>query len=115
MLVARGQRPSLRSKPMKESVSKAATARNRDRKPMLYCICSFTFLSFNPVWAQNWTQTSAPQNTWNAIAMSADGTKLAAVAGIGFGGDGLIYTSTDSGKTWIATSAPFRNWTAIAS
>jgi hypothetical protein len=100
---------------MKESVSKAATARNRDRKPMLCCICSFTFLSFNPVWAQNWTQTSAPQNTWNAIAMSADGTKLAAVAGIGFGGDGLIYTSTDSGKTWIATSAPFRNWTAVAS
>jgi hypothetical protein len=41
--------------------------------------------------------------------MSADGTKVAA------GSRGLIYSSTDSGRTWSVTSAPTRFWISIAS
>ena len=55
----------------------------------------------NSTFAQTWTQTSAPTNSWNAIASSADGTKL--VAAIYGGG---IYVSTNSGATWKLTPAP---------
>ena len=48
---------------------------------------------------------------WDAIASSADGTKLAATA---FGGG--IYISLDAGASWTqATNAPAANWSAIAS
>ena len=68
-------------------------------------------LTANFALAQTWTQTSAPINSWDAIASSADGTKL--VAGIDNGG---IYTSTDSGSTWTLTSAVTTNmWTSVAS
>lgn len=40
-----------------------------------------------------WTQTSAPNQFWAAIASSSDGTKLAAI------GD-YFETSTNSGMTW---------------
>jgi hypothetical protein len=57
-----------------------------------------------------WTATSAPSNSWSSIASSADGTKLAAsIAG------GLIYTSSNSGATWIQSGAPSANWNCIAS
>lgn len=57
-----------------------------------------------------WTQTSAGNRYWTAIASSADGTKLAAA----WMGDG-IYRSTDSGASWTQTSAPRANWYRIAS
>jgi len=58
-----------------------------------------------------WVQTSAPNEPWTSIASSADGNKLAAVAL-----DGGIYTSTNSGQTWIQeTNAPITNWVAVAS
>jgi len=44
------------------------------------------------------------------VACSADGTKLvAAVDG------GLIYTSPDSGITWITNNMPSKNWNSVAS
>ena len=46
-----------------------------------------------------------------AIASSSDGTRLAGAVQSGY-----IYTSTDSGKSWITcTAAGVRYWTAIAS
>jgi hypothetical protein len=70
----------------------------------------------NSAFGQTWTQTSAPTNAdWSSIASSADGTKLAAAAGLSYGGDGLIYISTNSGVDWMQTSAPSNSWTAIAS
>src|SRR6267378_267177 len=61
--------------------------------------------------AQNWTQTSAPNNGgWDGVASSADGTKLVSVIW-----PGSIYTSTNSGATWTNTSAPNKNWGAVAS
>jgi hypothetical protein len=67
-----------------------------------------------------WTRTSAPTNSWSAVASSADGTKLVAVAapyydGNNYLGEGAIYRSLDSGVTWTPTSAPSNRWSAVAS
>ena len=67
-----------------------------------------------------WLQTAAPSNNWIAVVCSADGIKLAAAAtGYWENGtnliSGAIYTSADSGATWVQRSAPGTNWTAIAS
>ena len=58
----------------------------------------------------NWTRASAPVLPYLAIASSADGTRLAAVAN-----GGGIYVSTNSGSTWTLTSAPSEVWVSIAS
>jgi len=68
--------------------------------------------------AQTWTQTSAPITNWTAIASSADGTKLVAVASGGSWGptdSGGIWVSTNSGGTWTQTSAPGAGWVLVAS
>jgi len=71
--------------------------------------------------AQPWTASTAPLSVWQALAASADGTKLVAAVTIP-GGIGnqplfppLIYTSTDAGATWTPTAAPENGWTAVAS
>jgi hypothetical protein len=60
-----------------------------------------------------WKRTSAPSSYWNAVASSADGSKLvAALAG------SAIYSSSDAGATWVrttASSAPTSYWQAVAS
>ena len=70
---------------------------------MAWCGLNFGF-------AQTWTQTSAPSESWGSVASSADGTKLVAVVY-----DGGIYTSTNSGTTWTQTSAPNGHWFSVAS
>ncbi len=70
-----------------------------------------------------WTQTSAPITNWTAVASSADGAKLVAVANGGVGpgpsyivAPGPIYISTDAGNTWTqASNAPYADWRAVAS
>ncbi len=59
-----------------------------------------------------WTErTASGSRFWGGIALSSDGTKLAASSY----GD-YIYTSTDSGATWTArTAAGSRTWFGIAS
>ncbi len=61
-----------------------------------------------------WTPSSASPLNWRAIASSADGSRLVAVASSSGGG---VFTSIDSGLTW---SGPFgglssANWYAAAS
>ncbi len=53
----------------------------------------------------NWTDNK----NWGAVASSSDGTKLVAVVNGGF-----IYTSTDSGASWVGRESS-RAWTAVAS
>jgi len=61
--------------------------------------------------AQTWTLTTAPSSSWQAVASSADGTRLVAVVF-----NGGIYTSADSGATWVQnTSAPVNRWASVAS
>jgi hypothetical protein len=64
-----------------------------------------------------WRMANAPSNSWGAVAASADGTRLIA-AGNGWSsgwGDSLIYTSTNSGASWVPTTAPSNSWTSVAS
>jgi hypothetical protein len=75
-------------------------------------VCSMPLLAQNFIW----TLTSAPTNlTWDSVASSSDGTKLVAVDGP----DGIIITSTNSGKTWTqagSTNLPLSSiWQSIAS
>src|SRR5207237_346945 len=78
----------------------------------------FTFTNLASALA--WLPTGAPNRPWRAIACSADGTKLVATGSGGDCGWGVpvslpIYTSPDSGMTWMRTSAPINFWTCVAS
>ena len=46
---------------------------------------------------------------WQSVAMSSDGTKMVAVV---YGGQ--IYTSTDSGVTWVAIAGTTGGWKSVA-
>jgi hypothetical protein len=52
--------------------------------------------------------SNAPDAFWESIASSADGTRLTAAS------SGFIYTSTNSGQTWL-TNSPSEDWYAVAS
>jgi len=69
------------------------------------------FSSFNK---SPWTPSSASPLNWRAIASSADGSRLVAVASITGGG---IYISIDSGLAWSGPFGPISggNWYAAAS
>lgn len=54
---------------------------------------------------------NAPVKPWQSVASSADGRKLVAV---GYYQPG-VYTSTNSGGTWVANSISGSNWESIAS
>lgn len=58
-----------------------------------------------------WAARDVNRN-WVAVASSADGTKLVALAA--GGDDGRIYTSTDSGETWMPREN-LRKWSSVAS
>ena len=84
----------------------------RPRYPVLVvaCVgCLFTFVHHAS--AQNWKQSTAPTNeSWRAVASSADGSRIVAA---GLGG---IHISTNSGTTWTLTSAPGgQQWSSVAS
>lgn len=59
-----------------------------------------------------WNARESPRYWWG-VASSADGTKLVASDP----GDGVLFTSTDSGLNWTAhlPPAPVANWTGVAS
>ncbi len=68
--------------------------------------------AFHPACAQSWIPTPAPNLNWTALASSADGAKLVAVAN-DFPG-GAAYLSTDSGVTWNPANAPSGAWPGAA-
>jgi hypothetical protein len=57
-------------------------------------------------WVEGSTGSFQP---WTAIAVSADGGKLAAATE-----DGLVATSIDLGRTWAPTAAPALAWSSLA-
>ena len=68
----------------------------------LFALGAIVLCGTIPISAQTWTQTSAPSNSWQAVACSADGIKIAAKSSEG------IYFSTNAGATWALTSIPKR-------
>ena len=65
--------------------------------------------------AQDWVPANAPSVHWQAVASSADGTTLVAVAYYTNGVvPGDIYTSTDGGTNWTQTGFVHENWVAVA-
>lgn len=70
------------------------------------------FATVNSIFANTWTLTSAPTHEeWQAMASSADGSKLLAVS------RQYVYTSTNSGITWVAANPTphSSSWQAAAS
>jgi hypothetical protein len=70
-------------------------------------------------WSTNsgaaWTLV-LPTNTWLCAASSADGRRLVAGAGLRTGEfPGGIYTSSDSGNTWLSNNVPDLSWRAVVS
>ncbi len=62
-----------------------------------------------PANSQTWLPTSAPVTNWQAVAMTADGSKLAAVVN-----GGSVYVSTNSGVTWEASAVTNSSWHTVA-
>jgi hypothetical protein len=61
--------------------------------------------------AQTWAAlTNSPTQPWWRMASSADGTKLVAIVN-----GGGIYTSTNSGQTWVSNNVPALHWYCVAS
>ena len=65
----------------------------------------------------SWQQAvNAPSLIWASIASSADGTRLVTVSQLQYPlVGGSIYTSSDSGTTWISNNAPNVAWYFVAS
>jgi hypothetical protein len=62
--------------------------------------------------------TGAPTNgLWETVACSADGSRIIAAGGGGVPADFLfsIYTSSDTGATWVSNNVPIANWQSVAS
>ena len=66
--------------------------------------------------SSSWQSSDAPITyAYTSVASSADGTKLVAAANFENGGPGRVYTSSNSGMTWVPTSAPSDYWSSVAS
>jgi len=73
----------------------------------------YTSTNFGADWSSNNVPNS---NYWIAVASSADGNRLVAMAGYYAGSpSGPVWLSTDSGNTWAQTSAPVTNWCSVVS
>ena len=68
--------------------------------------------------AQTWSAMGVPGFAWRTAAATADFTKLVAAGAsefvYGFGGASPIYTSTNSGLSWVQASAPSNSWSCVA-
>jgi hypothetical protein len=56
----------------------------------------------------SWATNNLLATNWTAVAVSADGTRCAAVDAKGF-----IYTCTDAGSSWNRNSTPVLHWQAV--
>lgn len=67
-----------------------------------------------------WQRSSAPPNNWTSVASSANGGKLVAAEYYSPGQNGIsfnvgkIYTSSDSGKSWVPAKLATTGWNSVA-
>jgi DNA-binding beta-propeller fold protein YncE len=87
-----------------------------NNNPMLSTPGGPIYISTNSgaAWA---VAAGAPTNgLWETVACSADGSKMIAAGGGGVGSYVFpIYTSSDTGATWVSNNAPVANWQSVAS
>ena len=63
-----------------------------------------------------WCQaTNAPNGQWETVACSADGSRIIVANGGGGSYPGPIYTSPDTGATWVSNTVPTLAWQSVAS
>lgn len=89
----------------------AASANGKKLVTAPYGANIYTSTNSGTAWIE---QTNSPNLLWWSCASSADGKKLAAVSGTA-GGSGVIYTSDDSGVTWLSNNVPSQQWYHIIS
>jgi hypothetical protein len=81
-----------------------------------FIIAEFLLAGLHSACAQTWATANAPVTNWQAVASSADGSKVVAVVYTdGNGGGGPVYVSSDAGTNWTQTTAPLAEWDAAAS
>lgn len=71
----------------------------------------------SPDAGNTWVQTPSPYEEWMSVAISADGTKMAALSDSSANPQPstVIYTSTNSGATWVPKTIPGEYWWSVAS
>ena len=67
--------------------------------------------SISSSFALTWADTGAPHNAWGSMAMSADGSRLAAT--VSSKSPTPIYYSTNGGASWTSNAAPAQIWQNI--
>jgi photosystem II stability/assembly factor-like uncharacterized protein len=77
---------------------------------VFYASCLWIDSALAQAWQWNSINTNVQSGFWGAIATSADGKVLY----LAHYDDGVIYTSTNSGNTWISNSSPSAFWPFLA-
>ena len=63
-----------------------------------------------------WNQaTNAPNGQWETVACSADGSRIIVGNGAGGSAPGPVYTSPDTGVSWVQSDLPTLAWQSVAS
>jgi hypothetical protein len=79
--------------------------------PIAFAAPGPVFISYDS--GENWRDTGLPSLPWTSVAVSANGTRLAAAAWNGSGAS-LLFTSTNSGASWTSVGFPYPYLTSIA-
>ena len=69
-------------------------------------------IDLSPDSGVSWGSNTLPSEPWQAVRISADGSRLVALAGGTQPGPGFV--STNFGKSWFKSNGPNRNWFALA-
>jgi len=80
-------------------------------KMFVACLGNKIYNSTNSGLAWN-TNSTAPSKSWTSLGCSADGARVVAACENGLPGE--IYTSSDSGTTWVSNNVPSQFWNSVA-
>ena len=75
---------------------------------LVFTALGLVYISTNS--GATWVSNNVPNNTWQSVASSADGTKLVAIPQ-----GGGIYTTTNSGAAWTSNNVAGSPYWAVAS
>ncbi len=78
----------------------------------------YTSTNSGATWAAHNSSPLSASLSWSSVACSSDGTKLVATVGYTIyatAPTGVIYTSPDSGATWVQNNSGSKSWSSVAS